>query len=79
MAAHRLSIGSVQTLAELQDFPLFLDVKGVFSDEIEKACHISKSRFKGSLVLGVLEDMREVWITANDNPSLMQAKYKRVY
>lgn len=79
MAAHRFSIGSVQTLAELQEFPLFLDVKGIFSDSIEKVCQISKTRFKGSLVLGDLENMREVWITANDNPSLMQAKYKRVF
>lgn len=78
MAAHRFSLGSIQSLSDLQEAPLMLDTKGIFAEEISKACRIPVERFTGSLVLGVLGDLREVWITRNENPTLMQAKYKRV-
>lgn len=78
MASHRFSVGSIQSLSDLQEFPLMLDVKGLFADEISRVCNISADRFTGSLVLGVLGDLREVWITRNENPTLMQAKFKRV-
>lgn len=55
-----------------------LDTKGIFADEIARACRISADKFTGSLVLGVLGDLQEVWITRNENPTLMQAKFKRV-
>jgi len=79
MGAHRFALGSVQSLADLQESPLMLDTKGIFADDIAKACKIPVERFTGSLVLGVVGDLREVWVTRNPDPSLMQAKFKRVF
>lgn len=79
MAAHRFALGSVQSLADLQESPLMLDTKGVFAGDISKACKIPSERFTGSLVLGCIGDLREVWVTRNPNPTLMQAKFKRVF
>lgn len=79
MPAHRFALGSVQTLSELIEFPLFLDCQGVLSDAIEQKCRVPKSKFTGSLSMGDADTMTEVWLTANPDPVLMQAKYKRVF
>lgn len=79
MGAHRFALGSIQSLADLQESPLMLDTKGMFSEDIARACKIPAEKFTGSLVLGGIGDLREVWVTRNPNPTLMQAKFKRVF
>jgi hypothetical protein len=79
MDAHRFALGSIQSLADLQESPLMLDTKGIFAEDIAKTCRVPVEKFTGSLVLGGLGDLREVWITRNPNPTLMQAKFKRVF
>lgn len=78
MPAHRFALRSVQSLSELQEFPLYLDVAGLFSEEISAACGLGRASFTGSLVLGELGNLREVWVTANPDPLRMTARYKRV-
>lgn len=78
MAAHRFALRSIQTLADLQELPLYLDASGLFHEEIARACRLGRERFTGSLVRGVSGDLREVWVTSNPKPELMTARYKRV-
>jgi hypothetical protein len=78
VAAHRFALRSIQTLADLQELPLYLDASGLFHEEIARACRLDRGRFTGSLVRGVSGDLREVWVTSNPKPELMTARYKRV-
>lgn len=77
-ASPRFALRSIQTLADLQELPLYLDTRGIFSEEIEVRCGIEKSRITGALVLGELGNVIQAWVTASPNPSLMTARFKRV-
>lgn len=78
MPAHRFALRSVQSLAELQELPFYLDVAGLFSEEISAMCGLRCSSFTGSLILGERGNLREVWVTANPDPGRMTARYKRI-
>lgn len=78
MPAHRFALRSVQSLAELQELPLYLDTAGLFAEEISAMCGLRRASFTGSLILGELGNLCEVWVTANPDPCRMTARYKRV-